>query len=91
MPRSRIESLLSSFPKLIKAGEEHTFVETEAVRYVYQVRLTMQIWVDQVLVEQTILSGAERHMTDLPSLLQSLFEYHFYMPMTHVPSCTNSL
>ncbi|RKP02962.1 hypothetical protein CXG81DRAFT_24368 [Caulochytrium protostelioides] len=36
MPRSRIETLLSSFPKLISIGEEHTFVETEAVRYVYQ-------------------------------------------------------
>ncbi|PWY98894.1 hypothetical protein BCV70DRAFT_201679 [Testicularia cyperi] len=36
MPRSRIEGLLASFPKLISAGSQHTSVETEAVRFVYQ-------------------------------------------------------
>lgn len=36
MPRSRIEGLLASFPKLTSAGQQHTTVETEAVRYVYQ-------------------------------------------------------
>ncbi|KAI9100618.1 hypothetical protein DFS34DRAFT_615237 [Phlyctochytrium arcticum] len=36
MPRSRIEGLVASFPKLIGAGEQHTFVETDSVRYVYQ-------------------------------------------------------
>ena len=34
--RSRIEGLLASFPKLVTSEQEHTFIETENVRYVYQ-------------------------------------------------------
>ncbi|CCA67697.1 related to coatomer delta subunit (delta-coat protein) [Serendipita indica DSM 11827] len=36
MPRSRVESLLTSFPKLIPPNSQHTSVETPDVRYVYQ-------------------------------------------------------
>jgi len=36
MTRSRVEGLLASFPKLMGIGKQHTFVETESVRYVYQ-------------------------------------------------------
>ncbi|KZT08764.1 uncharacterized protein LAESUDRAFT_53433 [Laetiporus sulphureus 93-53] len=36
MTRERIDSLLASFPKLIPTGTQHTSVETEDARYVYQ-------------------------------------------------------
>ncbi|KAJ1921554.1 coatomer subunit delta [Mycoemilia scoparia] len=36
MPRTRIEGFLASFPRLMTAGQQHTTVETDAIRYVYQ-------------------------------------------------------
>lgn len=36
MPRSRIEALLASFPKLADTGTQHTTVEQDSVRFVYQ-------------------------------------------------------
>merc|ERR1711871_1573819 len=37
MTRMRIEGLLAAFPKLLgSGGQQHTFLETENVRYVYQ-------------------------------------------------------
>jgi hypothetical protein len=36
MTRLRVEGLMSAFSKLVDSGRDHTFVETESVRYVYQ-------------------------------------------------------
>ncbi|KAI9223417.1 hypothetical protein BC828DRAFT_413231 [Blastocladiella britannica] len=35
-PPSRIEGLMSSFPKLVSTGTQHTTVDTDDVRFVYQ-------------------------------------------------------
>jgi len=34
--RARIEGLLAAFPKLMATGKQHTFIDTESIRYVYQ-------------------------------------------------------
>ncbi|KAI3445579.1 hypothetical protein Pfo_002244 [Paulownia fortunei] len=36
MSRIRIEGYLAAFPKLVGTGKQHTYVETENIRYVYQ-------------------------------------------------------
>jgi len=36
MSRMRVEGLLAAFPKLLSHSKQHTFVETDTVRYVYQ-------------------------------------------------------
>jgi len=36
MTRLRVEGLLTAFPKLLDSGKDHTYIETETVRYVYQ-------------------------------------------------------
>ncbi|GMH39503.1 hypothetical protein BSKO_07401 [Bryopsis sp. KO-2023] len=36
MSRIRVEGLLAAFPKLVGTGKQHTYVETENIRYVFQ-------------------------------------------------------
>jgi hypothetical protein len=36
MNRLRVEGLLAAFPKLVGHGQQHTYIETDSVRYVYQ-------------------------------------------------------
>eukprot|EP01059_Diplonema_ambulator_P035302 TRINITY_DN8255_c0_g1_i1.p1 TRINITY_DN8255_c0_g1~~TRINITY_DN8255_c0_g1_i1.p1 ORF type:complete len:535 (+),score=227.84 TRINITY_DN8255_c0_g1_i1:789-2393(+) len=36
MSRIRVEGLLAALPRLMSAGSQHTFIETESVRYLYQ-------------------------------------------------------
>lgn len=43
MTRIRIEGLLAAFPKLVGSGKQHTYVETENVRYVYQPMETLYL------------------------------------------------
>ena len=43
MPRMRIEALLASFPKLISPTKQHTYVESDSVRYVFQPMETLYL------------------------------------------------
>jgi hypothetical protein len=43
MSRIRIEGLLATFPKLVGIGKQHTYVETDNVRYVYQPMETLYL------------------------------------------------
>lgn len=36
MSKTTVEGLLETFPKLIGAGKQHTYVETDQIRFVYQ-------------------------------------------------------
>ncbi|KAL7416841.1 hypothetical protein BDY24DRAFT_205327 [Mrakia frigida] len=70
MPRSRIEGLLASFPKLIPAGSQHTTIETADVRFVYQPMEDLYVLVitnkgSNILQDISTLSLITRSISDL--------------------------
>lgn len=50
LPRSRLESLLSSFPRLVPPTAEHTVLEASGVRYLYLPQDTLYV----ILITNTI-------------------------------------
>lgn len=72
MSRVRIEGLLAAFPKLVGAGKQHTYVETENVRYVYQP------------MEVTSRASEEFWFTRMPEVTGSMqLQSHLEWPWTH--------
>lgn len=36
MAYGRLESLISAFPRLVESGQQHTFIEKDSIRYLFQ-------------------------------------------------------
>lgn len=70
MTRIRIEGLLAAFPKLVGAGKQHTYVETENVRYVYQpIEVTCQFLLSKIAISEGKLATLRsfiRYTQDIP-------------------------
>lgn len=70
LPRARIESLLSSFPRLVAPTSEHTVVESSGVRFVYNPLETLYVVLitntqSNILLDLSTLSLVSRIVTDL--------------------------
>ncbi|GAA5874827.1 hypothetical protein JCM8547_005252 [Rhodosporidiobolus lusitaniae] len=72
MPRSRLESLLSSFPRLVSPTSEHTVVESSGVRFVYAPLEDLYVLLltntqSNILLDLSTLSLITRIATELGS------------------------
>lgn len=81
MQRSRIEGLLASFPKLTSTGQQHTTVETEHVRFVYQpLDELFMVLITNRQVSYTSRSYAQqKNLTTIQSnILQDIESLHLF-------------
>ncbi|GAA6019525.1 hypothetical protein JCM10207_003732 [Rhodosporidiobolus poonsookiae] len=72
LPRSRLESLLSSFPRLVSPTSEHTVVESSGVRFVYTPLEDLYVLLitntqSNILLDLSTLSLITRIATELGS------------------------
>ena len=72
LPRSRLESLLTSFPRLVSPTSEHTVLEASGVRFVYTPLEDLYVLLitntqSNILLDLSTLSLATRIVTELAS------------------------
>ncbi|KAI5481110.1 hypothetical protein MNV49_005545 [Pseudohyphozyma bogoriensis] len=72
LPRSRLESLLSSFPRLVSPASEHTVLEASGVRFVYTPLEDLYVLLitntqSNILLDLSTLSLVTRIVTELAS------------------------
>ena len=72
LPRSRLESLLASFPRLVSPASEHTVLEASGVRFVYTPLEEVYVLLitntqSNILLDLSTLSLATRIVTELGS------------------------
>ena len=81
MSRIRIEGLLATFPKLVGIGKQHTYVETDNVRYVYQPMESLYLLLvtnkqSNILEDRDTLQLLSKLVSALIDSLSLFFEYH---------------
>ncbi|KAK4700675.1 coatomer subunit delta, partial [Phenoliferia sp. Uapishka_3] len=72
LPRSRLESLLSSFPRLVSPASEHTVLEASGVRFVYTPLEDLYVLLitntqSNILLDLSTLALVTRILTELAS------------------------